>query len=174
MARKLKAKFQGRGWHLAGFSALSSRRLDSMAKTVLAFEKKIRKRFHVIACLGISGTVPATLLAARLGRGLFVVRRDGERPRSGNGPGPIGVKPISGQHLNYLLLDDLISMGGTMDRMIECVTQCGGKPVGIFLYDEGRSWPSEYSGIPIWGRNFKRSESRIREILSNHTGLKIQ
>lgn len=171
--RRSRAKknilFKGESWHVRAFAALVPDVLKAMAKSIRQFERRIGVRFDVFAGLGVSGTVPAALLAQHMKRGLLIVRQLDVRLQSGRTPTPVGVAPSQEpkQHLNYLVIDDLISSGGTIKYVVNAIMRLGGAPAGIFLYDSyddgtipmHRCWydgekKPEPIDIPRWSRNF--------------------
>jgi adenine/guanine phosphoribosyltransferase-like PRPP-binding protein len=101
-------------------------------------------RFDAIAGCGNSGLPLLGALSYRLGIPMITVRKAGEKTVAVNQTvtGAIDVK-------SYVLVDDLISSGGTIKRMVKEIADAGiANPVAIILYHQSTC---EMSGIEIGG-----------------------
>lgn len=99
-----------------------------IAATVKAL-KNSGLEFRSIVCTGLSGMMIAPVVAERLGARLVIVRKD----ESSHGS-DIETSGIIG---SYIILDDFIETGATLDRVIEKINDNGylmGECVGAFLY----------------------------------------
>lgn len=110
----------------------------SRAKTVENSVKRIREsgfEFNSIVVTGLSGIIIGTLLSEVLGVPLFVVRKK-EHPQ------PHSYRYIEGpDQINaarYLIVDDLVSSGSTVKRILKEMSKAGpaSKCVGAYFYDE--------------------------------------
>jgi len=108
-----------------------------------------RREFEAIAFRGTSGAAMAYPLSLKLKKPLICVRKDGSHS-SLRVEGAYGVR-------TYVIVDDLIDTGATMDKIIKgvkaayvrnhekLVPQC----VGIFLYSANYSSRKDWKGIPV-------------------------
>ena len=109
-----------------------------------------------VACRGLSGISVASAVSYVTGTPMAVVRKPGENPHSeGLVNGPYGMKG------RYVIIDDFISSGDTVDDIMEAVDSDSkeNKCIGIILYS--RSMNSTYnsthnskytfSNIPTYG-----------------------
>lgn len=145
---KKKADFLGNAWHQATWECLSITRLRQLARLIRAFERKHKTHVDAFAGMGVSGAIPAALLAHHMSRGLFIVRRKGETLSSSNLTRSVGVVPLSRKEkltdntsLNYMIVDDLVSTGATVRRVYTKLIQRGGNVVGMLRYDTSPSLP---------------------------------
>lgn len=111
---------------------------DSLKTTVNKIVKKLKTNnihhtFDAIAFRGISGALFAPLLAAKLDKNLFAIRKPDVRAHS--------YRSVEGDYdsKRYVIIDDLICSGETIRAIMETMkdqvkdSQC----VGIILYGEG-------------------------------------
>lgn len=123
--------------------------VNRFAKTMTAMCALLRKhKFEAIAFTGTSGAAFAYPLSIRLKKPLICVRKEGSHYGS-KVEGVYGIK-------NYVIVDDFISSGDTVDKIINEVEDMArknrvAKPkcVGIFLYSEWAEGRESYADIPI-------------------------
>ena len=87
-------------------------------------------RFDGIAVTGLSGILPGVPASLTLGKRLLVLRKDGDNSHRANyHPGAEGVK----RGTRWLILDDFIAQGATVERVRKFVEGWGATPVGLLL-----------------------------------------
>ena len=91
-------------------------KLPALVKQTLPILRKLRRRlkFNTLAVSGHSGIVLATLLAAKLKMPLLAVRKDGDNECADS----CRVNGTRLRECRYLILDDLISSGRTVKRIL--------------------------------------------------------
>lgn len=109
-------------------SLAHSKRQSQIRRAVRAIREQ-NLDFDSIVCTGISGIIAAPTIAERLKKRLVIVRKDetshGEQVES------------IGQINKYLIIDDFIETGETLNRIMEILEDypyLNGKPVGAYLY----------------------------------------
>jgi orotate phosphoribosyltransferase-like protein len=112
--------------------------------------------FDSIAFRGLSGALVAPLVCVLLNKWPIAVRKEHEKAHSSH--------VVEGfRSARYIILDDLIDSGSTVDRIIYEMTEQHGSAecVGIALYDDTRSDYWRQHAIPVvaarisregWGR----------------------
>lgn len=96
--------------------------------------------FDAVAVTGLSGLLMGPVVADRLGKGIIVVRKEGEKNHSGYAI----ESSVSGK---YVIVDDFISTGATIRRIVDNV---GEGCVGICLYAKRRGVEfGHWNGIPM-------------------------
>ncbi len=135
----------------AVFTPVRLKRL--ITNTCNAVRKLKRKlKFDAIAFTGLSGAGVAFAVSARTGIPLMCVRK----ARASNHG--MRIEGTARKVSSYLILDDLISTGETIDRMIKTINKeaydASERPkcVGILLWRESRSSQFEYKNqeIPVY------------------------
>jgi hypothetical protein len=105
------------------------------------------KKFGSIAFRGMSGAMIAPSVADALGKSLIAVRKQGESSHAS-----VNVEAESGIEPGYIIVDDFISTGATIDAIIDTIANKDGgyfKPVAIVLYRTHYSSTATHRGIPI-------------------------
>lgn len=103
--------------------------------------------FDAIAFRGMSGAMIAPMLAAKLKKNLLMVRKPDQQAHSSR-----AVEGILAPQ-RYVIVDDLISSGRTIDSIVEEIKNFsnGSQCIGIALYHVvGGCYDSFYNDIPIW------------------------
>lgn len=134
-------KSPGHTWNV--FSVSSFRRV------VEVFEKKLveldtKDKFYAIAGCGNSGVPLAATLSHSLGIPMITVRKPGEQTVAYS-------EKVTGavEAGKYLLIDDQIGSGGTVNRVMDAILEASGgrtKPTAILLYNQ-----RDESDHPDWG-----------------------
>jgi adenine/guanine phosphoribosyltransferase-like PRPP-binding protein len=123
----------------------TQRTFDDLATTVKQTTSKVRRRkarYDGIVVRGISGVVVGAPVALALNMPLIVVRKPDERSHGGGKVLRDGGDKIMGHPGERLLfLDDLISLGGTLDAVRRSLPE-ESKVVEAYLYrdDEFREY----------------------------------
>jgi adenine/guanine phosphoribosyltransferase-like PRPP-binding protein len=97
-------------------------------------------KFEAFAVSGLSGIVLASVLAHRMRKALVIVRKE-------ETPSPNSYNKIEGPDdlTSFVVLDDLISSGGTLRRIVEgvAIRYPHAKGAGVFLYAQAGRWRYE-------------------------------
>jgi orotate phosphoribosyltransferase-like protein len=143
-----KINFYGASWHSPVFSNTKKFRklVNAYVKVLSSFYKK--HKFDAIAFSGVSGSPLGGAISYALGVPMINVRKKGDPNHSycnviGNVNGP------------YVIVDDLIETGCTMNRIVKQITRvakgdtkCDNvRPIGIFLYEANLKM---FNGIPVF------------------------
>lgn len=120
-----------------------------MAKTIVRQLKKINIKFDSIAVQGYSCTVISSAVAALMNKEIIVVRKKGEKRHSG--------AEVEGvvQGKKYIIIDDFVSTGATVRRIIDMVGADGGEFVGLFTYQ------SIYNTVPEGLEDYVKKEQLL-------------
>lgn len=115
-------------------------------KTIKAWRKK--HPFDAIAFTGTSGAALAYPLALALKVPLICVRKKGDGNHFKS-----SIEGVTNSN-KYLIVDDFIVSGETMDRIIQTIRGTGSmaKPVGIYLYADRSTrlnFYGTYNTVPI-------------------------
>lgn len=123
-----------------------SRVTDIMANVMnewLAADNR-RERVTHLAATGTSGLSMAYPLSIRCKLPVLAVRRKGETDHGAHSGNLIG----QGNLLDYIIVDDFIHTGATIEHIMRSIDQGDDGPVskgpkcrGIFLYQSSRGWP---------------------------------
>ena len=119
--------------------------VETVVARVLELQKSLK--FQAIAFRGTSGAAMAYPVSAATGIPLICIRKDGSHHGG----------PVEGSALidvkKYLIIDDFISGGTTMDKIIDVLkTACGKKVlkcVGILLYGDDHNRFNNWKKVPI-------------------------
>lgn len=136
---------------------------DAIDSTVKAIEKSNIK-FDTIACRGISGLLVSPAVCAKLGVPPSIVRKTTEGCHSGYNYEGLG----TGEKINFIVVDDGISTGSTLEKTIEEIKRVNpeAKFVGFFGYNQSNFSISfslktylvlKYTKM-LWGREFHTNE----------------
>ena len=133
---------------------LNTKKLKTVVRHAVKTLRKVE--FDFIACRGLSGTTFASIVAYRLNKPLVIVRK-GEQCHS-------WLTVENARPGNYIILDDLICSGETIEKIIEAINQqleannvannATGQAnlCGIYLYTKNSA--GDYSrrrfGCPVW------------------------
>jgi len=93
--------------------------------------------FDTIVCCGISGIVFGLPLARKMGRKIVIVRKDGDGTHSTN---RVESDCFANEVGNYIIVDDLIDSGATLERILKEMKEHSGKKgkhVATYLYAGG-------------------------------------
>jgi len=93
-------------------------------------------KFEAVAFCGMSGSIIASCVAAKMKKDLILVRKSDENRHSSF----FIETPVNGIK-NYIIIDDFISSGKTISFIIEQISTCysSRKCVGIYLYNVERN-----------------------------------
>lgn len=122
------------------------------AADIVRLRKKVP--FDAVAFSGSSGAAIAFYLAVQYQIPLIYVRKKNEQSHGQD----VECNLINSTIDTYLIVDDFIDTGKTVDFIINRIARAAKKrgvepltPVGIFCYDAGMT-PGVYEGIPIYVR----------------------
>lgn len=118
---------------MSSYLPLSGSKILRKLKRVLEIIKSHNLKFDAIVFTGNSGALVASPLAMALNKKLILIRK-GEEILS---HGELIEGSISGR---YIILDDFIASGKTIDRVTEFLKDTTGKCVGIILYNHPESF----------------------------------
>lgn len=105
-----------------------------------AVERLRTVEFDAIAIQGYSSSIPGSILAYLLDKELLVIRKTGEERTS--------YRSIEGyKGSKFVFVDDLISSGNTVRRVLAGAARFEATCVGIYLFC-GETGGSEFEGIP--------------------------
>lgn len=107
---------------------------------------KVADQFDSILVTGLSGTVPGSILAYRLNKNLVVVRKDSE---SSHGQSVEGT--LAGRHI---IIDDFVSSGATINRLLRHERIRNRVPVYVVLYRPDCNLT--ITDLPLYGREDAR------------------
>lgn len=134
------------GYHLAVAPADQKVIVNQLVKKVRKFKKTTN--FSHIAVMGVSGQSVAWPISYLTGIPILVVRKQNEKSAYSTDT-IIG----SGKVQTYIIVDDLIESGNTVDAIVKEITkqfdntaQC----VGIFLYNKYARHQKMHKSIPIY------------------------
>lgn len=99
-----------------------------------------RLKVNTVLIMGASGLAPASVLSALHGVRIRYVRKENEATHG------YSETPAAGER--YVILDDFIASGATMDRLLSFVKGIQ-QPEAIILYSS--SLTDSYKGIPVIG-----------------------
>lgn len=114
-----------------------------------------REKAEIVVVRGLSGVLVATAMSTLFGTPFAVVRKDTE---SSHGE-PLELSDRLGKFKNWIIVDDLISSGKTIEqiadrvRVYQCCWSISGKCKGIILYRDSRSgatWEVLGKKVPIF------------------------
>lgn len=102
-------------------------------------------QFDAIAVSGYSMTIPGSIVAWKMQKHIIAIRKDSEQRNSG-----YSQEGLCGQRC--VIVDDLVSSGKSMKRVIDGVAALGGTVVGYLTYNAFSSDPFEYNDleVPCW------------------------
>lgn len=129
--------------------AATIRKLTTKMRT---FNKK--HKFDTIVGTGLSGLLVLTPLALALRKHFLAIRREKEACHEYSHVGYASTR-------KYVIVDDLIASGNTIDRIITLAEKDNNKAklVGIFLYSTGQTRTYKYRGtIPVFEINCKSAK----------------
>lgn len=134
----------------AYLDALSAKNLQSYIARMVDLLFTHSHEFDAIAFRGVSGALIAPSVAATLGKELLLVRKPNERAHTYS-----KVEGVKGEAQRYIILDDFISAGSTVNSILEAVREfdSGHKCVAIALYNwKGKTTERlrTFDGIPLW------------------------
>ena len=123
----------------------------SVVDSLLHFIVSKELEFDCIACRGVSGVIPAAVVAWKLNKRLLVVRKEEERRDSHASSLLEGWLAPS-----YIIIDDFVSMGGTIRAITAAIEEAHrgyNLPSPdfrlILVYERERNELTNCSGIPI-------------------------
>lgn len=111
-----------------------------------------REKAEIVVVRGLSGVLVATAMSTLFGTPFAVVRKDTE---SSHGE-PLELGDRLGKFKNWIIVDDLISSGKTIEQIADRVRYCwsiSGKCKGIILYHDrsaGETWEVLEKKVPIF------------------------
>lgn len=145
----MEAQYVGSGYHTALFNEFESyshiAQLEPLIKDI---------DFACFVGRGLSGTIPASILAYRMNKKLLIVRKEAEKTASH------AYSLLEGWLVaSYIIVDDFISQGDTMRAILRHVTnahQNANLPPPIFkaillTKTESSSFKDLFNDIPIIG-----------------------
>jgi len=102
-------------------------------------------KFDAIAVSGYSMTIPGSIVAYKMQKHVIAIRKDSEQRNSG-----YSQEGLCGQRC--VVVDDLISSGKSMKRVIDGVAELQGTVVGYLTYNSFSSDAFEYNDlrVPCW------------------------
>jgi len=136
--------------------------LKLRSKTVNCLIKLIKEsgvEFDAIVLRGMSGAIIVPAVADRLKKPFIVCRKDDKHHSS------LQVEyQFDGTIARYIIIDDLISSGGTIKTIVEMMRNEANrdkweeegqlskeiKCVGIFLYNDYCDYKEGFESIPVW------------------------
>jgi adenine/guanine phosphoribosyltransferase-like PRPP-binding protein len=92
---------------------------DECIEQSIKLLRRIEDKFDTIAFIGTSGALCAPIIARELGKELIVVRKESDYKNSHS---PKRVEGYRGGR-SYILVDDFVDHGGTIERVVEAVSE---------------------------------------------------
>lgn len=110
--------------------------LDRTARRAVKTLRPFAGRFDAIAFTGHSGTIVAPLVAVRLHKPMVLVRKPGSEGHMMAYESR--VQGASAQGLRYLILDDVVSTGATVRRVIQELSEnrAASEFAGLYVYED--------------------------------------
>lgn len=139
---------------------------QKVIKVALRLLRKREKEFDAIAVRGVSGLVVGPLLAHTLKKHLIVVRKPSEKADSHADQLIEG--PTTDTQIRYLIVDDFISNGSTVRKIVEEIAKLdGGKHVYVDTYmwrtAADRWWDAWASKSRVWAHEMALEISGRKE-----------
>lgn len=104
------------------------------------------RSIKAVACRGVSGIVVASVASALYDLDLIVVRKPEEHART-----QVLVQGPDSHNLNYVIVDDFVSTGATIRKIIEgiALVEPSARCLCVLTYDQLMNSPTSTAGVPI-------------------------
>lgn len=117
------------------------RTIDGHAQAVrrcLRALRPIESTFDVLLVTGLSGSIPAAVVAYLMRKEIVVLRKRDDRGDTLSHGSVIEGSATYVEGMRYMILDDFVSNAGTLKRLLAAIPQ-DGKLAGVLLYGHPRS-----------------------------------
>jgi orotate phosphoribosyltransferase-like protein len=141
-----------------------AKKVRIIVRAMTKMVKDSNVEFDTVVFRGMSGALIAPILAYRLKKYVAVCRKESDGSHSGHSgklEGNVDIK-------NFIIIDDFIDMGTTVEIILKTVKDCSpsSKCVGIFLYRSssyGERFDCRGVKIPVF-RHFLNSDGKTSHI----------